>query len=97
MCIRDRGFIGDSPGSLALDEAGATLYVANGLDNAVAVISLGSSVSSTGKGESTIKGFIPTEAYPSGVAIQNNTLFVTNLEGEGARTNSCLLYTSRCV
>ncbi len=82
------GFIGDSPGSLALDEAGATLYVANGLDNAVAVISLGSSVSSTGKGESTIKGFIPTEAYPSGVAIQNNTLFVTNLEGEGARTNS---------
>ena len=82
------GFIGDSPGALALDDDNTTLYVTNGLDNAVAVIGLGSKVSSKGSGESTIKGFIPTEAYPSGIAIKNNTVFVTNLEGEGARTNS---------
>ncbi|MEO7047541.1 MAG: bifunctional YncE family protein/alkaline phosphatase family protein [Ferruginibacter sp.] len=81
-------FIGDSPGALALDENDTKLYVTNGLDNAVAVVNLGSKAASNGKGESTLKGFIPTEAYPSGIAIHNNTLFVTNLEGEGARTNS---------
>ena len=82
------GFIGDSPGALAMDESEATLYVTNGLDNAVAVVSLVNKVSSHGNGESAIKGFIPTEAYPSGIAIKNNTLFITNLEGEGSRTNS---------
>jgi YVTN family beta-propeller protein len=82
------GFIGDSPGAMALDESGTTLYVTNGLDNAVAVVSLGSKASSNGNGESILRGFIPTEAYPSGIAIKNNTLFITNLEGEGSRTNS---------
>ncbi|MDR2234194.1 MAG: hypothetical protein LBE56_13865 [Tannerella sp.] len=82
------GFIGDSPVALALDEENTTLYVANGLDNAVAVVSLGSKASSAGKGESALKGFIPVEAYPSGIAVKDNTLYITNLEGEGARTNS---------
>jgi YVTN family beta-propeller protein len=81
-------FIGDSPGALALDENATTLYVTNGLDNAVAVVALDSKSASNGNGESILRGFIPTEAYPSGIAINNNTLFVTNLEGEGARTNS---------
>ncbi len=84
----NEGFIGDSPGALALDESETTLYVTNGLDNAVAAVSLGSKASSNGNGESALKGFIPTEAYPSGIAIKNNTLFITNLEGEGSRTNS---------
>jgi YVTN family beta-propeller protein len=82
------GFIGDSPGAMALDESGTILYVTNGLDNAVAVVGLGSKASSNSSGESTLKGFIPTEAYPSGITIKNDTLFVTNLEGEGSRTNS---------
>ncbi len=82
------GFIGDSPGALALDDVGNTLYVTNGLDNAVAVINLGSKSATVGNGESKVLGYIPTEAYPSGITIKNNTLFVTNLEGEGARTNS---------
>lgn len=82
------GFIGDSPGAMALDDTGNTLYVTNGLDNAVAVVNLGSKSSAGGKGESGVLGFIPTEAYPSGIVIHSNTLFVTNLEGEGSRTNS---------
>ena len=84
----NNGFIGDSPGALALGNDDTTLYVANGLDNAIAVISLGNKVSANGKGESFIKGFIPTEAYPSGIEIKDKTLFVTNLEGEGSRVNS---------
>ena len=78
-------FTGDSPNAMTLDSSGTILYVANGMDNAVAVISLGSNVSTGGKGKSHITGFIPTEAYPSGMALGNNTLYVANLEGEGAR------------
>ncbi len=82
------GFIGDSPNALAINDEGTTLYVANGLDNAVAVVKLGQNSSLKGKGLSTIKGFIPTEAYPGGLLIDGSTLFVTNLEGEGSRSNT---------
>ena len=82
-------FVGDSPNALALDAAGTTLYVANGLDNAVAVVALGQVSAPAGApGPSRIQGFIPTEAYPAGLALGRNTLFVTNLEGEGARVSS---------
>ncbi len=62
-------------------------------DNAVAVISLGKSFSSFGKGKTVIEGFIPTEAYPAGLALSKQTLYVTNLEGEGARASTNRIYT----
>lgn len=83
--------VGDSPNALHLSNDGRLLYVANGLDNAVAVIQLGAGAAAQGSGKSVIKGFIPTEAYPAGLEISGNTLFVTNLEGEGARVNSSTL------
>ena len=73
-------YIGDSPNALALSEDGKTMYVSNGMDNAVCVINIGDNSSFT------VKGFIPTEAYPAGLALDDNTLYVANLEGEGART-----------
>ncbi|HVX27680.1 MAG TPA: bifunctional YncE family protein/alkaline phosphatase family protein [Parafilimonas sp.] len=77
--------IGDSPNALALDSSGNTLYVANGMDNALAVIHLGENISATGNGKTFIQGFIPTEAYPSGIVIfHDSLLFVANLEGEGS-------------
>ncbi len=85
--------IGDSPNALALDSSGNTLYVANGMDNALAVIHLGTNVSATGNGKTFIKGFIPTEAYPSGITIfQNNLLLVANLEGEGSKVANDNVY-----
>jgi hypothetical protein len=81
-------YIGDSPNALAINEDGTILYVANGMDNAVAVVKLGAKESANGTGKSEIKGFIPTEAYPGGLAVDRNKLFVTNLEGEGARIAS---------
>ncbi|MDB4921319.1 bifunctional YncE family protein/alkaline phosphatase family protein [Mucilaginibacter sp.] len=83
-----KSYIGDSPNALAINNSGTILYVANGLDNAVAVVKLGTKSSAKGNGNSEVKGFIPTEAYPGGLAVDNNTLFVTNLEGEGARVGS---------
>jgi YVTN family beta-propeller protein len=88
LFTESKNLIGDSPNALLLSEDGRLLYVANGLDNAVAVIQLGATAATAGRGKSIIKGFIPTEAYPAGLEIANNTLFVTNLEGEGARVNS---------
>jgi|WetSurMetagenome_2_1015567.scaffolds.fasta_scaffold02843_7 YVTN family beta-propeller protein len=81
-------YIGDSPNGLALNSSGDRLYVSNGMDNAIAVVRLGANVSGSGKGKSCLEGFIPTEAYPSGLALADNTLYVANLEGEGARTAS---------
>ena len=70
-------FVGDAPNALAIDQKGTTLYVANGMDNAVAVVSL--------TGTPSVKGFIPTEAYPAGLALSGDHIYVCNLEGEGAR------------
>ncbi len=82
----EKQFVGDSPNGLAIDNDGETLYVSNGMDNAIAVIKLGEKSSKTGSGNATIQGFIPTEAYPAGLVLNENRLYVANLEGEGART-----------
>ena len=94
LSARTNFFIGDSPNALAIDSAGSTLYVANGMDNAIAVLSLGRRSSSAGKGISFVKGFIPTEAYPAGIVLSGNTLCVANLEGEGARATTNKTYSS---
>jgi DNA-binding beta-propeller fold protein YncE len=86
--LNEKSFIGDSPCALSLSPKGTTLYVANGLDNAIAVVKLGANVATNGRDETSVTGFIPTEAYPSGVAVDMDNIYVTNLEGEGARVNS---------
>ncbi|MFV0590709.1 MAG: bifunctional YncE family protein/alkaline phosphatase family protein [Draconibacterium sp.] len=83
-------YFGDSPNGLGITSDGKTLYVANGMDNALAVVELGKKVSSASKSnESKISGFIPTGAYPGGVCILNDTyLYVPNIEAEGARIST---------
>ena len=81
-------YYGSSPNALLIDSSGKTMYVANGMDNAVAVIKLGRNVSSRGIGKTEVTGFIPTEAYPSGIALVNQHMYVTNLEAKGARVLS---------
>ena len=80
-------FFGDSPNGLALSHDGKTLYVANGMDNAVAVIELGKNSSlKSGISKSRVRGFIPTGAYPASISILNSDyLYVCNIEAAGAR------------
>ncbi|HXS37242.1 MAG TPA: alkaline phosphatase family protein [Flavipsychrobacter sp.] len=87
VSLSDSGnkYIGDSPNGLAIDSPGTRLYVSNGMDNAVAVIQLGKNVATNGADSTSILGFIPTGAYPAGLALDNGQLFVANLEGEGSR------------
>jgi YVTN family beta-propeller protein len=77
---------GDSPNGLAVSKEDNLLYVANGMDNAIAVVSLGSKSSHNSmEKESRVKGFIPTGAYPGAVSVSGEgQLFVANIEAEGA-------------
>jgi len=80
-------FFGDSPNGLCLSADGRLLYVANGMDNALAVIQLGKSATSKAcKKVSRVTGFLPTGAYPSSISILNSGyLYVCNLEASGVR------------
>lgn len=80
-------FFGDSPNGLGLSPNGKILYVANGMDNALAVIKLGKNAAVKSKeSKSIVTGFIPTGAYPSAVcALNPGYLYVCNLEASGAR------------
>ena len=70
---------GSSPNALKLLEGDSTLLVANGMDNALAVVAVGNKTR-----VSKVTGYIPTEAYPSGIALLDQNIFVTNLEAKGA-------------
>ncbi len=83
----DPHLVGDSPNALALDPKADILYVANGMDNALAVIQLNQNSISAGSSTPYIKGFIPTGAYPSAIVLSDNILYVTDLEGEGSRVD----------
>lgn len=83
-------YFGDSPNGLGISGDGNTLYVAAGMDNAVALVELSKNASSNSKlNESRISGFIPTGAYPGGVCVLNDKfLYIPNIESEGARIAS---------
>jgi YVTN family beta-propeller protein len=83
---------GSSPNALQPDSEGTTLYVANGFDDAICVVRLGANASAKGRGASVVKGYIPTEAYPAGVALLGKTLYVANLEAKGSRVLSANAY-----
>ena len=79
-------YFGDSPNALALSPDGNRLYVANGMDNALVVITLGQKAGGKSSlASSKIVGFIPTAAYPGGIVLHDSTLYVADIEGIGAR------------
>jgi YVTN family beta-propeller protein len=80
-------FFGDSPNGLCLSTDEKTLFVANGHDNALAVIKLKNKELPTDVGQkSVVEGFIPTGAYPSSVTMSaDGRLYVSNLEAMTAK------------
>jgi YVTN family beta-propeller protein len=79
---------GSGSNALALSPDGATLYVANGTNNCVAVVRLGrlSYASGVGPAQSAIAGLIPTGWYPGAVRVSpdGKHLYVANVKGHGA-------------
>ncbi len=80
-------YFGDSPNGLCLSADEKTLYVANGMDNALAVVSLGKKAARRNNlTTSSVAGFIPTGAYPSAICLSpSGLLYVANLEADGVR------------
>ena len=70
---------GASPNALAFDRSGKTLYVCNGTQNAVAVVSFR-------PGKSKLEGLIPVGWFPGAIAHDpgRNLLCVANIKGTGS-------------
>jgi DNA-binding beta-propeller fold protein YncE len=83
--MKDRAFRGGAnSNALALSPDGKTLYVSNGGENAVAVVSLG------GKAGPQVSGLIPTGWYPTGVAAAGGRLYVVNGKSDpGPNPTAC--------
>ena len=71
---------GSSPGALAISRDGKTLYVANGTNNAVAVIDFAPP-------KSRLRGLFPTGWYPAALVLDEprNSIYVANVKGVGSR------------
>ena len=79
---------GSGSNALAISDDGTTLYVANGTNNCIAVIRLGSKSTDAAKAPdvSTVLGQIPTGWYPGAVLLSadGKTLIVANVKGHGS-------------
>ncbi len=53
------------------------------MDNAIAVVQLSNNTNKKGKYKSKVEGYIPTEAYPGGLLLHNNKIYVANIESTG--------------
>jgi DNA-binding beta-propeller fold protein YncE len=78
-------YFGAMPDAVAVSPDGETLYVANSGSDAVAVFRT-KPASQVGAPEQAV-GFIPTEWYPSAMAIKGNNLYVATGKGQGTGPN----------
>jgi YVTN family beta-propeller protein len=76
---------GASPNALAFDAKGTTLYVANGTQNAIAVVRFA-------PGQSKLLGLIPVGWFPGAVAYDaaRTRLYVANIKGVGSNRKTRL-------
>ena len=78
-------YFGAMPDAVAVSPDGETLYAANSGSDAVAVFRT-KPASQVGAPEQAV-GFIPTEWYPSAMAIKGNKLYVATGKGQGTGPN----------
>ncbi|HXJ93924.1 MAG TPA: phosphoesterase [Terriglobia bacterium] len=83
---------GTFPNALALNAAGDRLYVADASADSVAVLDAGHlEPEAKPAGVIPALGFIPTEWYPTALAVQGSSLFVVTGKGEGPGPNAAVL------
>jgi DNA-binding beta-propeller fold protein YncE len=83
-------YAGSSPSALAQTSDGKRLFVADSSLNAVAVFDVSdlATQSGTGKELQTAQGFIPTDWYPSSLAVQGDDLLIATAKGQGTGPNN---------
>jgi DNA-binding beta-propeller fold protein YncE len=83
-----QNYAGSYPSALAQSADGKLLFVADSSLNAVAVFDMSSlSNGTTEKGIQSPLGFIPTDWYPSALAVHGDDLLIATAKGEGSRPN----------
>jgi DNA-binding beta-propeller fold protein YncE len=82
-----QNFPGTYPSALAQSQDGRFLFVADASLNAVAVFDTTRKAGNRGDLETAI-GFIPTDWYPSALAVKGDDLIVTTAKGTGTVPNS---------
>ena len=85
---RNQNFAGASPIALAQSSDGNKLFVADASLNAVAVFDAARAASEP-RSDSTLEplGFIPTDWYPSALAVHGDDLFIATAKGESTGPN----------
>jgi len=79
---------GGYPIALAQSSDGKRLFVADASLNAVKVLDLpGMAIFPTANAVDPVLGFIPTDWYPSALAVQGDDLLIATAKGEGTRAN----------
>ncbi|HZW80225.1 MAG TPA: bifunctional YncE family protein/alkaline phosphatase family protein [Candidatus Deferrimicrobiaceae bacterium] len=88
--IKGQEFAGNYPGALAQSADGKRLFVADASSNAVAVFDTSTEPSRVGDEAATLLplGFIPTDWYPSALAVHGDDLLIATAKGEGTGPNN---------
>ncbi len=88
--MRDQKFRGTSPVGLAQSADGKHLFVADASINAVAVFDTSGLVANRIRQDQAVffPGFIPTDWYPSALAVAGNDLLIATSKGQGTGPNS---------
>jgi DNA-binding beta-propeller fold protein YncE len=94
---RMQEFHGTYPSALAQSADGKRLFVADASANAVAVFDISNLIAkgiielganaATDSGSQSALGFIPTDWYPSALAVQGDDLLIATAKGQGAGPN----------
>ncbi len=91
--LKDQKFAGSYPSALAQSADGKRVFVADASANAVAVLDT-SNLMANGPANDTATwpplGFIPTDWYPSALAVHGDDLLIATAKGEGSRANKDL-------
>ncbi len=81
-----QNYAGSYPNALAQSSDGSRIFVANASLNAVAVFS---AINLTKQGAAPVPlGFIPTEWYPSALAVHGDDLLIASAKGQGTGPNN---------
>ncbi|MGA9507369.1 MAG: bifunctional YncE family protein/alkaline phosphatase family protein [Candidatus Sulfotelmatobacter sp.] len=88
--IKGQEFAGTYPGALAESADGKRLFVADASANAVAVFDTSTEPRLVGDEAATLSplGFIPTDWYPSALAMHGDDLLIATAKGEGTGPNN---------
>ena len=95
---KDVHFLGTYPMALGESSDGNRLFAAAASLDAVAIFDVTNELARAGQSGSTVVapplGFIPTDWYPSALAVQGDDLLIATAKGEGARANKDMGKTS---